>query len=130
MDTQKKNSFIGYDPQFGEISRLNEPEHQISFILNQRWTLVVLNHLTDGPIRFNALTKVTGINPNTLRDRLRVLEIGGLVTREVLSLMPPRVEYSLSRKGAELNQILLALNRWLRDNSTTSAVVKPAVEAE
>lgn len=82
-------------------------------IFNQRWMMLVCQHLSRGPVRFNELAKKTGVNPNTLRERLRELEEKGLVTRNVLSVMPPKVEYSFTPKSAGLVPIIKSLESWL-----------------
>lgn len=96
-----------------EESRRAPTYDAIVDVLNQRWTLMVITQLFAGPKRFNSLAKSTKINPNTLRERLRELEIAGFVRREVQSTMPPRVEYRLSERGQDIGVILNQLENWL-----------------
>ena len=81
-------------------------------LLNSRWTLHIVRSLLDGKKRFNEISRVNGINPRTLRERLRVLEEEGAVKRTVISMMPPNVEYELTEKGLALNCIIEALAEW------------------
>jgi DNA-binding HxlR family transcriptional regulator len=88
------------------------PINAVMNLLNGRWTLHIIRALLDGKKRFNDLGRTQGINPSTLRDRLRELEEEGVVTRTVLSVFPPHVEYGLTEKGEALNCIFEALAQW------------------
>jgi len=66
------------------------------------------------PMRFNELTRELGINPRTLCQRLRDLEEAGIVARNVVSEVPPNVEYRMTKKGQALNKILDSLEDWGR----------------
>ena len=81
-------------------------------LLNQRWNLRIVRSLLSGKKRFNEIGRENGINPRTLRDRLRDLEEEGIISRFVVSTMPPNVEYSLTEKGLALNGIFEALAEW------------------
>lgn len=81
-------------------------------LLNQRWNLRIVRSLLSGKKRFNEISRENGINPRTLRDRLRDLEDEGIISRFVVSTMPPNVEYSLTEKGLALNHIFEALAEW------------------
>lgn len=81
-------------------------------LLNQRWNLRIVRTLLAGKRRFNEISRENGINPRTLRDRLRDLEEEGIIDRFVVSTMPPNVEYSLTEKGLALNGIFEALADW------------------
>ncbi len=83
-------------------------------LLNQRWNLHIILSLLDGKKRFNELGRDNGINPRTLRERLVALEEEGVICRNVISHMPPNVEYSLSDKGRALSEVFLALGEWGR----------------
>lgn len=81
-------------------------------IVNQRWTLVLLQILRSGPVRFNFIVRASSINPNTLVERLRDLEHAGIVERRVVSDTPMRVEYLLSEAGNELGEIAQKIMDW------------------
>lgn len=83
-------------------------------LLNQRWNLRIVRSLLGGTKRFNELSRENGINPRTLKTRLEELEAQGVVHREVVSYMPPNVEYSLTSKGLALNTIFESLADWGR----------------
>jgi DNA-binding HxlR family transcriptional regulator len=68
--------------------------------VGDRWTLLVVNALLDGPRRFNELLDgLAGLAPNVLSKRLRQLETSGLVVVTPYSQRPPRFDYRLSATG-------------------------------
>ena len=83
-------------------------------IIGDRWTILVLRDLIlEGPRRFQDLQRsLTRISPNTLSDRLKTLEENGIVERRFYETHPPRAEYVLTAKGAELRPVLRALRIW------------------
>ncbi len=81
-------------------------------VLSQRWTLHILRTMMSGPKRFNELSRAIGINPRTLRARLQALENDQFISRRVISTMPPNVEYSLTPKGASLNDVFDRISEW------------------
>ncbi len=81
-------------------------------LLSERWTLHIVRVLLGGTRRFNEIARALGLNPATLRERLRALEEEEVVTRTVLSAMPPHVEYALTPKGQALNSIFESLADW------------------
>lgn len=83
-------------------------------LLSERWTLHIVRALLGDKKRFNEIAREIGLNPATLRERLRALEEENVVTRTVLSVMPPHVEYALTPKGQALNSIFEALVDWAR----------------
>jgi DNA-binding HxlR family transcriptional regulator len=88
--------------------------------LGDKWTLVLLRDLADGPRRFSELEESAfGISPRTLSTRLRMLEREGLVTRTRFRTIPPMVQYGLTPKGCDALPVVEALraygNQWLCD---------------
>jgi DNA-binding HxlR family transcriptional regulator len=81
--------------------------------VGDRWTLLVVEALLDGPSRFNDLQDATsGIAPNILSERLRRLEREGLAVAQPYSERPPRYVYELTAAGAELAGTLRLLADW------------------
>lgn len=81
--------------------------------VGDRWTLLVVDALLDGPRRFNELAAaVPGLAPNILTSRLRRLEREGLVVAVPYSERPARYEYRVSAEGRELAGALRLLARW------------------
>ena len=81
--------------------------------VGDRWTLLVVDALLDGPRRFNELAQaVSGIAPNILTQRLRHLEHEALVVGRPYSDRPRRVVYELTERGRELAGALRLLSEW------------------
>jgi DNA-binding HxlR family transcriptional regulator len=81
--------------------------------VGDRWTLLIVAALLDGPRRFGELqAQVEGIAPNVLTQRLRQLERNTLVIARPYSERPPRFEYELSAAGQELAGALRLLAGW------------------
>jgi DNA-binding HxlR family transcriptional regulator len=81
--------------------------------VGDRWSLLIVEALLDGPRRFNDLgTAVAGIAPNILTDRLRRLERAGVIVGQRYSERPVRLAYSLSADGQELAGVLRLLAAW------------------
>lgn len=84
-------------------------------VLDGKWTMLVIRDLLGGTKRFSELrASLAGISPKTLTDRLRDLEQHGLVERVTYAEIPPRVEYTLTKKGYTLRPVIGALADWGR----------------
>ena len=93
---------------------------QISGMLSRigdKWTVLVVNYLGDGKLRFSELQrKVGGISQKMLTVTLRNLERDGFVTRTILPTSPPSVEYSLTDLGRDLLVPVRSIADWTRAN--------------
>ena len=79
-------------------------------LLRGKWTLLILFHMLDGPIRFNELQRnLPSMTNATLSVQLRRLEGFGLIKRKMYDEMPLRVEYSLSEMGENLRPLFKEL---------------------
>ena len=86
--------------------------------VGDKWTVLVVGKLGDGPLRFNELrSAVGGISQKMLTTTLRGLERDGFVTRTVFATIPPRVDYELTDLGRELLVPVNALGEWARRNT-------------
>ena len=84
-------------------------------VVGERWTLLIVRDLLQGPQRFQDLREqLAGIPPKLLSDRLRVMEEHGVIAREVYSERPPRATYTLTERGRGLGLIVGALATWGR----------------
>jgi DNA-binding HxlR family transcriptional regulator len=82
-------------------------------LLGDRWTLVILRMLFAGHKRYAELLKMPEhIATNILAQRLKLLEEEGLITANAYQTNPPRYEYCLTEKGADLLPVLQALALW------------------
>ncbi len=94
------------------------PVAEAAKLFGDKWTLIVLRDLADGPRRFTELAHSgEGISPSVLTARLRELEERRLITRTSYNEIPPRVEYALTQKGLDALPVVDALRaygaRWL-----------------
>jgi DNA-binding HxlR family transcriptional regulator len=81
--------------------------------LGDRWSLLVVRALLDGPHRFGELQEtIAGIAPNVLTARLRSLEEHGVLVAEPYSRRPLRYRYELTARGEELAEPLRLLAAW------------------
>ena len=81
--------------------------------VGDRWTLLVVEALLDGPRRFNdLLDELPGIAANILSERLKRLEREGLLVARPYSDRPPRAAYQLTAEGTELAGALRLLAHW------------------
>lgn len=82
-------------------------------IIGNKWTALILRDLFTGPKRFCELERSVGnINPRTLSQRLDDLEANGIITRACFNEVPPRIEYTLTTKGRDLQPILEQMAAW------------------
>lgn len=98
------------------------------------WTTYILYNLrTHGPQRFGELKRrVSGISAKMLTERLRTLEGAALVKRDYEPTIPPKVTYSLTKRGGELDGVMDRLAeiaiRWEAEDAARRA--GRAVEAK
>jgi DNA-binding HxlR family transcriptional regulator len=86
--------------------------------LSDKWTLLVVRVLGNGPCRFNALRREVGeISQKVLASTLRELEENGFVSRTVTPVTPPQVEYALTDLGNEFLKPVRSLAEWVIANS-------------
>jgi DNA-binding HxlR family transcriptional regulator len=89
------------------------PLHHALTRIGDKWSLLLIAALLDGPRRFgDLLDAVPGIAPNILTQRLRHLESEALVVARPYSERPPRFSYELTASGAELAGALRLLADW------------------
>lgn len=77
------------------------------------WKPVLLFHLLEGKLRFNALSRlIPSATPRMLTLQLRELEADGVIKRIVYPEVPPKVEYELTDLGRSLEPVLLTMRNW------------------
>lgn len=82
-------------------------------VVGGKWKLHLMWVLAAGPQRFGRIRRLlTGVSEKVLAENLRQLEASGVVRREVYAEVPPRVEYSLTPIGRELEVALRPLEVW------------------
>jgi DNA-binding HxlR family transcriptional regulator len=82
-------------------------------LVGERWAVLVVRELVLGPKRFSDLrSSLPGVSPDVLTERLRDLEVAGVVIRRTLPPPAGSRVYELSEWGRELEPVVLALGRW------------------
>ena len=95
----------------------NCPSRRLLDRIGDRWTVLTIGALADGPHRFGVLTsRIDGVSQKMLTQTLRGLERDGLVKRTVFPVVPPRVEYELTVTGRSLCEPLAELEAWAREH--------------
>ena len=106
-------------------------------VIGGKWKGVILHHLiTSGVQRFNELQRLTPkLSPRILTAQLRELEEDGVIVRKVYPVVPPKVEYSLSKVGESLKPLIQAMQDWgdehlLRTNAPVRQRAKSSVQKQ
>jgi DNA-binding HxlR family transcriptional regulator len=93
--------------------------------ISDKWTLLVVRMLGQGPRRFNALRREVGeISQKVLASTLRELEENGFVSRTVTPTKPPSVEYALTDLGREFLVPVQTLAEWVVANSARMDIAR------
>jgi DNA-binding HxlR family transcriptional regulator len=122
MIDRQKGTFSG--PRYKKVTaQVHSPPHEdcrkVSQVLarvGDKWSVLVVMLLRDGPRRFNDIKRtVGGISQQMLTRTLRSLERDGMVTRTMFPTIPPQVEYALTDLGHSLSKPVLALGLWAKN---------------
>ena len=105
--------------QSGETTDASRPGaccplyHQAVELVGRRWTGAILRVLMDGPLRFSEIAQtIPELSDRLLSERMKELELRGLVTRTVIPGPPLQVRYELSEMGLELEPALAEIESW------------------
>ena len=87
-------------------------------LISGKYKMVILYCLMEyGRVRFNELRRYLGrVSDKTLSQHLKELEQDGLILRTVYPVIPPKVEYSLTKRGESLMVVLDQLCVWGNEN--------------
>ena len=96
----------------------NCPIRNVLSRVGDKWSMLVLFTLeSNDNQRFKELQRnIPDISQKMLTATLKMLEAGGLIRREVFPELPPRVEYSLTKKGKSLLPLIDNLLSWASEN--------------
>src|SRR5215470_1583800 len=82
-------------------------------VIGGKWKPLILFYLETGTKRFGELQKlIAGMTKKMLTQHLRDLERDEVIRRRVYAVVPPKVEYSLTRHGESLKPILKLMSAW------------------
>jgi DNA-binding HxlR family transcriptional regulator len=95
-------------------------------IIGGMWKVLIVFQLgINGLCRFGELKKLLpGVTQRMLTLALREMETDGLVTRKIYAQIPPKVEYSLTQKGADLKKIYLEVLFWGQNHLKTAKIAE------
>ena len=97
----------------GNVYDRNCPSRQVLDRIGDTWSVLVVISLAQGPMRYTELAKrIDGVSPKMLTQTLRALERDGLISRTVHAVVPPRVDYALTKLGVSLLDLVGALESW------------------
>jgi len=112
-----------------ELSTFCPMYHRAVELIGRRWTGAILRALLTDVNRFNTLAAaVPGLSDRMLAERLKELEVEGLVVRTVIPETPVRVEYSLTAKGRSLESVVRAVADWAEFWAAQGIAQEPAIE--
>ncbi|HEY4569667.1 MAG TPA: helix-turn-helix domain-containing protein [Kribbella sp.] len=97
----------------GDVFDPNCPTRVILDRIGDKWTVLAVLLLRNGPLRFTELRDGIGrVAPKVLTQTLRRLERDGLVSREVFAEIPPKVVYTLTPLGTSLIAPISVITDW------------------
>jgi DNA-binding HxlR family transcriptional regulator len=101
----------------GNVFDPNCPTRLILDRIGDKWTVLAVLLLQNGPLRFTELRAGIGsVAPKVLTQTLRRMERDGLITREVFAEVPPRVVYGLTPMGESLLKPITAVSEWAEEH--------------
>lgn len=104
-------------PIHHEITNDCRPVGEILNQIGGKWTVLIINVLSGGPMRFSEIKRqIGGISQKVLTATLRDLEMDGFLTRTVTPSIPPHVDYELTELGRDLQGPLHVLGQWALNN--------------
>ena len=108
-------SQVAGEPVYGRPAYVCPDFHEAVELIGKRWAGAIIWALAEHPHYFAELCQaVPGMSDRLLSRRLRELEAEGLVEREVEAGVPPRVRYTLTAKGRELEPAIREIGAWAR----------------
>ncbi|HXX11693.1 MAG TPA: helix-turn-helix domain-containing protein [Burkholderiales bacterium] len=94
-------------------------------LVGDKWSLLLIRDMRFGKRTYGELLdSPEGIPTNILADRLKRLEEAGLAVRSEYQDRPVRYAYTLTEKGQDLGNVLLALKRWGEANIPGSRALR------
>ncbi|WP_260676255.1 winged helix-turn-helix transcriptional regulator [Xanthomonas graminis] len=107
----------GADRTRGQVFAQHCPSRAVLSHVTSRWGVLVLVALRKGTHRFGDLRRtLEGVSEKMLSQSLQALEADGLVQRTAYPVVPPHVEYALTRLGEDAALHVQALVDWIETN--------------
>jgi len=91
-------------------------------VIGGKWKPVILFHVMNGKKRFGELRRLMpDASQKMLTQQLRELARDGIISRQVYSELPPRVEYTLTKFGRTLRPVMRELCKWGKSLTNSNA---------
>lgn len=99
-------------------NKYNCPLEYTQKLIGGKWKPIILWYLsTKGIMRYGELKRsLIKISDKMLSQQLKELEEDKLIHREQYPQVPPKVEYSISKKGKTLIPLLKLMHTWAIEN--------------
>jgi DNA-binding HxlR family transcriptional regulator len=89
-------------------------------MISGKYKLRIIWDLRDGPLRYGEIrtgllrgaSGSSEIAPRVLSRELKALTGSGLIDRKDFGMVPPKVEYRLTRKGKSFVPVVAAIRNW------------------
>jgi DNA-binding HxlR family transcriptional regulator len=96
-----------------EVEEFYCPVKLTTDVIGGKWKPLILFYLEGGTKRFGELRQlIPGMTKKMLTQHLRDLERDEVIRRKVYAVVPPKVEYSLTKHGESLKPILKLMSAW------------------
>ncbi|MEO8944980.1 MAG: helix-turn-helix domain-containing protein [Gemmatimonadaceae bacterium] len=90
--------------------------HKAVELIGRRWTGAIISAMLAGNVRYHEIREsVPEISDRMLAERLRELEVEGVLERHVFPTTPVRIEYDLTPKGRALEVAIAAIGDWANE---------------
>ncbi len=87
--------------------------HRAVELIGRRWSGAIVRAMLSGATRFGDLIDtIPGLSDRMLSERLKELEVEGIVKRTVIPNVPVRIEYNLTAKGYALGAVVESISGW------------------
>ena len=90
------------------------PKFESAFeLLGKRWTGLIIRTISNGQHRFSDIEEaIPNMSSRMLTERLKELDKEGIIVRKVYPETPVRIEYELTEKGLELENVMDEIQKW------------------
>ena len=118
------------DRRNGNVFSALCPSREVLEQLSEKWALLILHLLAEGPRRTSDLRReIGGVSEKMLIQTLRKLERNGFVERRSYNEVPPRVDYRLTALGESLAPVVQAFDRWIAERIVDVVTAQRAFDA-
>ena len=130
IEEQNGSGLAGSDVIGADVMSEICPSRRVLALIADKWTMLILPALQDGPRRNAELMRaVGGVSQKMLTQTLRDLERNGLIERHDYGEVPPRVDYRLTGLGRSLTEPIWALDRWAERHFNEVEAARVAFDA-